>query len=259
MSNRAWIILALSLVACGDDEDDAPPRPANPGAAAARPPAAAGGATITPQVHVEDRVPPAERASVRHHFSERDFVAGPADLPLNRDPFQSYTIIQPGLIGPNSDSKRDLTPICTDPKQMVAKTHSYVDLHLVGIVAEGTQRKVLMTDNSRGGYIIRRGDCVGREKALVKDVGAAYVTFELQSEASGARAEERSIQLYPDRLALTPGEEAEERPVGGPNAPVVSPTDAPRRPRGGGPGAPPGAPDGRVLRPHDDRATSTPQ
>ena len=36
-----------------------------------------------------------------------------------------------------------------------------------------TQRKVLMMDRGNLGHIVRRGDCVGKEKAVVKDIGTA--------------------------------------------------------------------------------------
>ena len=73
---------------------------------------------------------------------------------------------------------------------------------LVGIVAQGAQRKVLMMGGPLG-FIIKRGDCVGKEKAVVKDIGAGYITFLVDPDPTnlGQRGpEEYSVQLNPKQL-----------------------------------------------------------
>ena len=77
----------------------------------------------------------------------------------------------------------DPTKKCPREDQLIATGYSYTDLKLVGIVAQGTQRKVLMMGGPLG-YIIKRGDCVGKEKAYVKDVGTGYITFVLDPDTS---------------------------------------------------------------------------
>jgi len=205
MSTRSLIVLALLTAAPACGEDEAPPPPkggapgAKPGATNKKPPP-----QIAPRVRVEDRVlDPDEKKGIRHRFKERDFVS---DV-NNRDPFQSFVLNQ-GL-GPTTDVlKIDITKKCLREEQMVATNYSYTDLRLVGIVAQGTQRKVLMMDPGNVGNIIKRGDCVGREKAFVKDIGTGYITFTIGTDETSTTgvvkpAEERSVQLYPNQMPIT--------------------------------------------------------
>lgn len=205
MQTRSWLPILMALAACGDDEGGAPPKvgqatpAAAPGAPTANNPS---GKLLTPQLHIEDRVTdPAEKASLRRQFKERDFAVEQN----NRDPFQSFTVGQPGL---GADKVQpEITKRCAREDQFIASSYSYADLKLVGIVAQGTQRKVLMMDPGNVGRIIKRGDCVGKEKALVKDIGTGYVTFVLEPEQAPAgtvsTAEEHSVQLYPNQISIT--------------------------------------------------------
>ena len=90
---------------------------------------------------------------------------------------------------------------------------------LIGIVAQGTTRYALFSDSRPEGHIVHRGDCLGKEKARVKEIGAGFVTLELSPEPvpnQDPRApEERSIPLYPKELPLTEeeGSDDEGRPA----------------------------------------------
>jgi hypothetical protein len=231
------LVAFLGLAACGGD--DAPPPPPPPAGGAAAAPAAGGAAgskdKLQPRVHAEERVscpvpekstgpvckvetptcdvglyclqqvdntfhcePCPERDSIRHEFKDRDFVSdGTADHA--RDPFQSFVIV-PADLNKRTDKAVEPGP-CTRPDQFVAANYSYQELRLVGIVQQGTQRKVLMMAGSKG-QIIKRGDCVGKEKAVVKDIGTGYVTFLINPEqadnAPKRPSEEHSVQLYPN-------------------------------------------------------------
>ncbi len=235
-------LLALALLAsCGGDEASPPPAapaPGQPGAPGAKPGAPDSKNKLQPRMHVEDRVgcfpdkptgpeckpdspfcdpglycvPTAaqankftceacpEKDSIRHEFKDRDFVSD-ATADHGRDPFQSFVIIPRDLFKPQEKTP-EVGP-CTRADQMIATNYSYQELKLVGIVANGTQRKVLMMAGNKG-EIIRRGDCVGKEKALVKDIGTGYITFLINSnpEDTGPKrpAEEHSIQLHPNGL-----------------------------------------------------------
>jgi Tfp pilus assembly protein PilP len=162
-----------------------------------------------------------ERDSIRHEFKDRDFVPDQA-----RDPFQSFIIRQKGLEAP-VEKHEDLGP-CRRQDQLVASNYSYLDMRLVGIVAQGTQRKVLMMDRGNLGHIIRRGDCVGKEKALVKDIGPGFVTFVIapdENDKTPNRAPvEHSVQLNPKGLQVAPqpGDLTQES-----QAPIVPPGTAP--------------------------------
>jgi hypothetical protein len=125
-----------------------------------------------------------ERDGIRHAFRDRDF-----DPEHNRDPFQPPV----GSSSPTTPPD-GLTKECPRKDQLVASSYSYADLKLVGIVAQGTQRKVLMTIG-KDGFIIKRGDCVGKEKAVVKDIGLGYVTFQ-------GEADDYSVQLNPKQLLV---------------------------------------------------------
>ena len=77
------------------------------------------------------------------------------------------------------------------------------------------------------GKIIKRGDCVGKEKAVVKDIGTGYVTFQVDADPDSKRpAQEHSVQLYPNGLETQlPMDDGEEAPP--PSAPVVTPPTTP--------------------------------
>lgn len=196
-----------------------------------------------------------ERDAIRRPFRPRDFAA----TFDTRDPFQSFIVPQPGLAlgagpgagsgagaGPGDDGKAsDPASRCTREEQLVAQGYSYQDLKLVGIVTQGLQRKVLMLDSTNLGHIIKRGDCVGRERAVVKEIGKEFITFELRQEVAGPAGrrapEQRSVQLYPKQLPVT--SLPSEQPAG---APVVPPPQGPPpqapppQAQGGAPAARPG-------------------
>jgi len=276
---RPWLMLALALAGCGDE--DAPPRNAVPAGGPATPAAAAGASSKTKlavKSHIEDRVaclPPdqpsdprggkcdpkapscgehlyclqlaqgffceacPERDGIRHAFRERDF-----DAEHNRDPFQPPA----GPTGPTTPSGGP-TKKCPREDQLVASSYSYTDLKLVGIVVQGTQRKVLMT-MGKDGFIINRGDCVGKEKAFVKDIGLGYITFQGETD-------EYSVQLNPKQLlinapelslparrtAITPVIPGPAVPVAPPRGPGFGSSAAPAAPgtAPAAPAAPPGA------------------
>lgn len=193
----AGLLAVAVLAACGDDSGGAP-QGGQPGAAPAPPPQIPGAPgtkqALKPQVHVEDRVVEAERSSIRHQFRERDFTPE-----TNRDPFQSNSMIVGSNTVANDTTKPSQQPVeCKSA--LIASNYSYADLKLVGIVAQGTQRKVLMMDPGNMGRIIRTGDCVGKEKALVKEIGTGYLTFLVTAEAGGpgkqARTDEHSVPLH---------------------------------------------------------------
>jgi len=187
-----------------------------------------------------------ERDGIRHVFKERDFAPE-----QNRDPFQSSLLSQ-GAIGQRPlPVPLDPTKKCLKKDQMVATSYSYAELKLVGIVAQGTQRKVLMMGGPLG-YIIKRGDCVGKEKAVVKDIGTGYITFLVDPDPTnlGRRGpEEYSVQLNPKQLTagdselpvparpatppVPPSAPAAAPPAGAGAAaapPVASPPVAPKKP-----------------------------
>lgn len=287
---RIWLCIAALVAGCGDDSGSAAnPPPKEAGGKPAGNPAAAGNKNQLPEkLHVEDRVtcaipdkptdpeggkcdlkapscperlycmqlasgafcePCPERDGIRHVFKERDFVAE-----QNRDPFE------PGgsLISKGPGGSVPPTEKCRREDQFVATSYSYVDLKLVGIIAQGTQRKVLMMGGPLG-YIIKRGDCVGKEKAVVTDIGTGYITFQIDPDplsASQRPPTEYSVQLNPKQLAANdPGEsQSLPRTTLTPLVPppVLPPSGAPRGTTVIVPGTPP-AP-GTVVAPNSNIA-----
>ena len=144
-----------------------------------------------------------ERDTIRHAFKDRDFT-----LENNRDPFQSFIVpppTGPGSAGAGSnDAPRDPTNRCLRADQLRVPNYGYQDLKLVGIVRQGTQRKVLMMDPGNYGHIIKGGDCVGKEKAWVKDIGDNFVCFEA-TDPSGTRVlEPHCPELHSKQVIVTP-------------------------------------------------------
>jgi len=157
-----------------------------------------------------------ERESIRHEFKERDFVAD-----QSRDPFFNFVIMPLGVGDNSNDQRPEPHQSCKRRDQFKAGNYSYQDLKLVGIVAQGAQRKVLMLDTAGVGHDIKRGDCVGKEKAVVKDIGTGYVTFVVEEDPDNKRpAQETSVQLHPPSAEeeTVPGETTPDT-----TAPVVAP------------------------------------
>jgi len=259
--NKAALLACALLAACGsDDQPPPPPRPPGQnGAPAQQKKVDPNAPKLTPRLHVEDMVacptpvkatgpeckpeaatcdpglyclltgengaggyhcePCPERETIRHEFRDRDFVAEQA-----RDPFQSFVIVPNGL-GQPSTSKPDFDKTCSRPDQLVATNYSYEDLKLVGIVAQGTQRKALMMDPNNLGHIVKRNDCVGKEKAAVKDIGTGFVTFVIAPEGDDKVKRppvEKSVPLYPNGLQpVMPT--SQPPPADEPTAPVIAP------------------------------------
>jgi Tfp pilus assembly protein PilP len=285
------LALGAAMVALGCGEDEAPPPPQRPVAAAPTPAAQSGAVPgsknqLAEKLRVEDRVtcqvpdkpsdpaakcdpkapscadnlhclqlaqgsycePCPERDGIRHSFKERDFVAA-----QNRDPFESFLL--QGSLGPPPPHLDQST--CRR-NQLVASGTGYAELKLVGIVATGTQRKALMIIG-REGHIIKRGDCVGKEKAVVKDIGTGYVTFQLDVEAALANQrapQEVSVQLNPRQLAVNVPSDLPAAAPATTITPVVPPSAVPQR--GAQPPAP-GATPGSAAPPPVEAPPATPR
>jgi hypothetical protein len=120
-----------------------------------------------------------ERDAIRYPFSpDRDFIV----TDTNRDPFQSY-LIRPVAVGSAGELPKTVTARCLKKDQFQAGSYSYKDLKPVGVVAQGTMRRVLMMDPGNLGHIIKPKDCVGKEKAVVSDIGDEFICFQAEANA----------------------------------------------------------------------------
>ncbi|MBT8493039.1 MAG: pilus assembly protein PilP, partial [Deltaproteobacteria bacterium] len=140
---------------------------------------------------------------LRHEFKDRDFIVDPTGG-NNRDPFRSFLINQPLTEG-DEGSSGDVTEVCP-PERSIASKFSVRSLNLIGIVLRGTKSYALFRDTKRFGHIVRRGDCLGKEKAVVNEIGAGYVRLEVTPETPQGTAappvQTRTIALYPRELSL---------------------------------------------------------
>jgi Tfp pilus assembly protein PilP len=226
-----WLVglVALALVApaCGGDEEGDVLPPPNPNAGARRtggaaPAAGAPGAKgapagLTPYQKLEEVVPADEAEEIRRPFQPRDFAADITGND-NRDPFRSYVVrqtitaadAQPGGVTVAT------TEICTE-RNMVApdpmskdprarKSYSLRDLRLAGIVMRGTRGYAIFRDSSGYGHLVRKGDCLGKEKARVTTIGAHIVKVEVVPEPGpnqlAQEPQERKFELYKDEIPL---------------------------------------------------------
>jgi hypothetical protein len=156
----------------------------------------------------------------RHNFDEKDFrpdVSGDE----NRDPFRSYVVRVPGNRGAENAPRIEVTEICTK-ENSVAPNYSLRDLNLIGIVLRGTRSYALFRDTARLGHIVRRSDCLGKEKARVEAIGSGFVRLEVIPEAPpGAPApapQLRDISLHPEEYSVA--EALADQANGGGQAPA---------------------------------------
>lgn len=199
---------APALSACGDDSKPKKKDTTKKKAAKKKKKRGGGGGkssdTLQTYTKVEDRVDAEEAEKLRHEFKGGDFIPDVTGAE-NRDPFRSYVVAQVGI---NSDEAVQVQPtdIC-GKDNMVATNYSLRDLRLVGIVLRGTRSYALFRDTASFGHIVRRGDCLGKEKARVASIGSGFVSLEVIPEVAPNQParppQERSIQLYPEELQLS--------------------------------------------------------
>lgn len=222
-----WLSLVASgAAACGED-DPPPPPPKKAGAAAATRPAAGKpgatpGNTLQMFRRIEDRAADdKERASLRHQFRDTDFAFDPTGT-MNRDPFRSYVISQPGVTSGETGLTAEPTDLCPAKKQ-IAQGTSARELKLNGIVSRGTTRWALFQEGMKKGHIVHVDDCLGKEKARITKMGATFVDAEITPEVAATNQPPRPLekvtwQLHPKQLPIAEdleGRDPETRPVPG--------------------------------------------
>jgi Tfp pilus assembly protein PilP len=231
IANRIALLIGLIALSasCGGDEPTA--SAVKPGAkkATKATPKAKG---KTAQLDAYSQIMP----DFRRKFTEADFRPDP-NGDENRDPFRSFVIRQGSLTRDNkSASSIQPTDLCT-MKNSRAPGYSVRDLRLIGIVLRGTRGTAQFRDPRGEGWIVKRGDCLGKEKATVQAIGVGSVTLEVMPEAppntEPPPPERRDIPLYPAEL---PPAEAEAAIEGGatsdssaaaPSTGTAPPTPAP--------------------------------
>jgi hypothetical protein len=196
--------LALGGPACGDDEAP-PPTPKK---------AAGGGGKKSAKKSTKGRRGKKGKAlsayprideKYRRPLSEADFLPDPTG-DERRDPFVSYVVRGKGQRNPNAGTPIAATDVC-NKNNTKAANYLLRDMRLIGIVLLGTNSYALFRDKSGFGWSVRRGDCVGKEKAIVQAIGVGSVTLEVIPEtppnAPPPPPQRRDIALYPSDLDPT--------------------------------------------------------
>ena len=204
------ILCAALLGGCGDDKpvsrggvagakkaDPTNPNTGSSGGGAAKDKKGAKVAVLQTYPKVSDEF--------RRSLDKADFAPDPSG-DLNRDPFRSYLIdLSQAAKGRKGETIHDE---CQE-KGIVAENFGLRDLKLTGIVLRGTRSYALFTDSQSLGHTANRGDCISKERARVKDVGADRVTLEIRGQAPpGAPApppREEVWKIYPQELEIEPG------------------------------------------------------
>lgn len=182
---------------------------------------------------LERTVPAEEAPTIRRRLKDRDFALDPTGTE-NRDPFRSYVLPQVATetIG-TSTPMVSPTDLCSKNK-LVATSYAMRDLALIGIVVRGPQRFALFRDAKGVGHMVDRGKCLGREKALVTEIGDGHVTVEIVPEpvpnAPPPVPEKRSIPLYANELTVEDLDETEDTAAPQPGADPLQPAPPPAGP-----------------------------
>ncbi len=211
----AFSLSSLAASACGDDEGGAAKAPATEKAQ----PVKAGGASTDPEAKAAAAkkaggkggkggpqplvtYPKVDDALYRIAFAPEMFAPDMTG-DKNRDPFRSYLVddqAQAVQTGKN--------PLTVDEcdKRMVAEQYGLRDLELVGIVKKGTTAYGLFTDTQKFGHIARRGDCLSKDKARVKEIGQSSIIVEVRGDAPPGQPapepREEEWRLHPEQLDL---------------------------------------------------------
>lgn len=226
-----WLLVVLGAAllvlpiapGCGDDSPSSSPPPKKKAAAAKT--AKKGGkrgrrgrqVALKLYSKIEDIVSADEAVAIRHDFIARDFNPDPTGNEV-RDPFRSYVVRQTTSGQPVGEGGVTVatTEVCTE-KNMVApnplakdprarQSYSLRDLRLAGIVLKGTRHYALFRDTGGFGHSVKRGDCLGKEKARVVKIGTGFVRLEVIPDPlpnqPAREPQKREIQLHPEELQL---------------------------------------------------------
>jgi hypothetical protein len=193
--------LVLGSAACGDDggSDSSTPqqkpdlRKKAPAAAPAAAPGGAGNVGLTGYSKVDEEL--------RHQINEIDFVPDVSGE-TNRDPFRSW--LNRVIDNPTGPITVD---VCTEGNvRWGAPTYSIRDLNLIGLVKRGRSFAQFTDKSEADSWIVRKGDCIGQEKAIVEEVGVGYVRLSITPPAPPGSpappAQKQNIPLHPDELEI---------------------------------------------------------
>ena len=191
-------LLTIGAGACGGDEEPiaTPSEPRN--RAKAKPAAnkvGQGGALKFSYGKIEE--------DMRREFSENEFVPDSSGEE-RRDPFRSW-VLRPTLDDEDTAAVTK-TDVCTERGvKWQAPGYSVRDLQLLGLVKTGRSFAQFSDRSDVDSWVVRRGDCLGQEKAVVEEIGVGYVSLSITPEAppnAPVPATQRlNVSLYDDELS----------------------------------------------------------
>lgn len=189
--------LSLGAIACGDDEPSS--SSSTPPEKKARKKPAAAKASAAGKIFSYPKVDP----ELRRKLGEIDFVPDGSGE-TNRDPFRSW-VLRPVVGG--SEDQVEIVDICTEGKvRWGAESYSVRDLALIGLVKRGRSYAQFTDRSERDSWIVRKGDCIGQEKAIIEEIGVGYVRLSITPPAPpGAPAppaQKQDIPLHSNELEL---------------------------------------------------------
>lgn len=184
--------LATGGAACGDDSSSsAKPAPRKPRTKKANKAVKGTAAFAYAKVDVE----------LRRKLGEIDFIPDSTGE-TNRDPFRSWVLAP-------AETNSGPAPIdpCTQGKvRWGAQSYSVRDLSLIGLVKRERSYAQFTDGSERDSWIVRKGDCVGQEKAIIEEIGVGYVRLSITPPAPpGAPAppaQKQEISLHPNELDI---------------------------------------------------------
>jgi Tfp pilus assembly protein PilP len=206
---------ALALAACGDDEgakrgEEKPApekaqavRPGQPSTEVAEQQAqGAGGLKSSGKGAPLVTYPKVDDALYRVQFTADMFAPDPTG-DKNRDPFRSYLVDD---VNAAATAGKPSLAVDECDKRMVADQYGLRDLNLVGIVKKGTTAYALFIDSQGLGHIGRRGDCISKDKARLKEIGQSSIVVEVRGDAPPGQPapepREEEWKLHPEQLEL---------------------------------------------------------
>ncbi len=141
--------------------------------------------------------------ALRHQITEIDFVPDVSGE-VNRDPFRSWL----HSIALTAGDEPTTIDFCTEGKvRWGAPSYSIRDLNLIGLVKRGRSYAQFVDKSETDSWIVRKGDCLGQERAIIEEVGVGYVRLSITPPAPpGAPAppaQKQDIPLHPDDLEIS--------------------------------------------------------
>ena len=101
-------------------------------------------------------------------FKDDDFV----ESERHRDPFRSFAL---GRKGPKE------TEIGENQRQVIMPETAVEDMKLIAVISGLTRPKAMLTDSHNVGYVVQRGDYVGRPKVF-QTTGSVSMTLNWRVE-----------------------------------------------------------------------------